>query len=56
MDLASLSLLQVWRRLGGPQPRGARVPAFWRGSKDCNVSRTWRLRAGLTSRSRVAAA
>lgn len=36
--LDSVQLLEVWRRLGGPEPRGDRVPAFWRGSRDCNVS------------------
>jgi len=38
MDLASISLLEVWRRLGGSEPRGRRAPAFWRKSRDLNVS------------------
>jgi hypothetical protein len=36
-DLSSLRILDVWRVLGGPEPRRERVPAWWRGSRDLNV-------------------
>ncbi len=38
MSLDAVPLLDVWRRLGGQEPRGNRAPAFWRKSRDLNIS------------------
>jgi hypothetical protein len=48
MTLDQVSILDVWSQLGGPKlrPNGHRnvyAPAFWRGSKDSNVSINVRL-------------
>ncbi len=36
--LSEIRVLDVWRALGGPEPRRGRAPAFWRGSRDLNVN------------------
>ena len=37
-DFSQVRVLDVWRALGGPEPRRGRAPAFWRRSHDPNVS------------------
>lgn len=36
--LADIGLLDLWRRLGGRDPRRGRASAFWRETNDLNVS------------------
>ncbi len=36
--LSQVRVLDVWRILGGPEPRHGRAPAWWRKSRDANVS------------------
>jgi hypothetical protein len=36
--IARLGINDVWLALGGPPLRGGRGPAFWRGSRDLNIS------------------
>lgn len=33
-----MRIVDVWLRLGGPEPRGRRSCAWWRGSKDLNIA------------------
>lgn len=37
-DISQVPVLAVWRALGGPEPRRGRAPAWWRRSRDPNVS------------------
>jgi hypothetical protein len=36
--LGNVSIVAVWRALGGPQPVRGRSCAFWRGSRDLNIA------------------
>ena len=37
-SLSQASIIDVWRALGGPEPKGRRAPAWWRDSRDPNIS------------------
>jgi hypothetical protein len=36
--VSEVGILDTLRALGGPEPQRGRVPAWWRGSRDMNVS------------------